>query len=68
MSIFHRHKWKTISAQQGTFEWGGGDGTAILYRCKCGRTKQETINGHWTLEQLTGKTKFEDDMRKEQGY
>ena len=31
---------------------GGGDCTQILYNCKCGKSKVETINGHWAFEDL----------------
>jgi hypothetical protein len=55
MSLFHRHKWRPISATQGEFVILGGIGTSVLLHCKdCGDIRTKTINGWWTLAELTG--------------
>ena len=55
MSIFHRHKWRAALAHMGEFALLGGDCTLVLYRCgECGASETKTINGHWTVEELTG--------------
>ena len=49
MHIFH--KWIPVAIHQAKYVHG--DETTILFRCeRCPAVKAETINGHWTLEQL----------------
>lgn len=54
----HRHRYEPVSAQQGEFAfYPGSNGTWVLFRCKkdgCLKTKVDTLNGHWTLDQLKG--------------
>lgn len=49
------HRWVPKGAEPGVFVVMGGSGTTVLYQCeKCGAHKTEALNGHWTLEQLSG--------------
>lgn len=56
MSLFHRHRWRPISATQGEYVFlGGGLGTTVLLHCKgCGDLRTKTVNGWWTLAELAG--------------
>lgn len=49
---FHRHEWKIIGASTGVYLFLGGDATQVRYKCSCGALKQETVNGHWTPQEL----------------
>lgn len=48
------HQWQLAAVEHGTGVMIKGDVTAVLYRCRCGAFKTETVNGLWTLEQLVG--------------
>lgn len=57
------HRWRPTKVQHGTQGpydqsrelWSNI--TLILYRCRCGRNKIETLDGTWTLDDL-------EDQRK----
>jgi hypothetical protein len=72
MSLFHFHKWEVAeskpitSTAYGYFSFGvfisfdnpvSRPETHVLYRCKCGKVKAETIKGHWDKEVLAGASK-----------
>lgn len=57
------HNWKPVGVSY--FVWvhylyskpiNPGEGavnTQVLYKCHCGKTKSEDMDGKWTLEQLS---------------
>lgn len=47
------HRWRVVNAWHGEYRLFGGAGTIVLYLCKCGKSKTRTVDGHWTVEQLT---------------
>jgi len=52
---FHRHVWSVIAVKHGEYVILGGMGTHILKRCSvCSKTRVETMNGVWTVSQITG--------------
>jgi hypothetical protein len=67
--FWHRHKWKVTGAHQLaniTRHLRLGEVhapiTEVLFVCDCGRVKTETLDGHWTMEQLqSAPTKAEAD-------
>lgn len=46
----HRHKWKVVSA----WKHPGYAVTYIALRCACGELKNQSIDGHHSLESLQG--------------
>lgn len=63
MSIFHRHRWQIVDTKIMWRYWIVADTireirqpfTTKLERCGCGKTRTVDIDGHWTLDQLTGR-------------
>lgn len=57
---FHWHKWEIVASNiriqpilvGGLHEDIGVPNTDILYKCSCGKVKEDSIHGRWTLEQL----------------
>lgn len=55
MRLWHRHKWRAVTASGVEFAIVHGVGTIVLYVCdECGANKTESLNGLWTLDQLKG--------------
>lgn len=55
----HRHDPEPVAVQSPSaplFAATGLLSTIVLYRCRCGgELSTETLNGRWTLAQITGK-------------
>jgi hypothetical protein len=54
MSLFHRHRWQVMAVQHGHSP-GGYCATCVLLVCACGEFTSKSVEGHWTVEDLTGK-------------
>lgn len=72
MSLFHFHKWQAeavipmVQTARGYFLGGVympypepkiSQVTEVLYSCKCGLHKTESLIGHWTMENLAAGSK-----------
>ena len=55
MRWLHRHKYQIVATQPGMYGiMGTMRTTVVLHRCQCGHVRSESLNGSWTVEQLTG--------------
>jgi hypothetical protein len=59
--MFHRHDWVITGANKMCYlTWDrkpAEEVTDVLTRCtKCGKVKVTEIDGHWTMEQLRGRS------------
>jgi hypothetical protein len=73
--FWHRHKWKVTGAQL-LYRFYGEERdircpiTEVLLVCDCAGVKTETLEGHWTLEQLqpaSGKAEADKEYFRKMG-
>lgn len=58
MSLFHRHRWETVTVTHGSTMLGAIV-TVLLQRCSCGKFQTENVNGHWPIDLFMPPTRGE---------